>query len=95
MATETTAPSRMLRRTEAADYVQDRWGYPLSPRTLAKLACLGGGPKFRRASRFPLYEVKDLDQWIRGKLTRPVRSTSEYPEDCIARGYERRQLGAK
>ena len=80
MATETTAPSRMLRRTEAADYVQGRWGYPLSPRTLAKLACVGGGPTFRRASRFPLYEVKDLDAWVRSKLTRPVRSTPEYPE---------------
>jgi hypothetical protein len=80
MSVESTAPRRMLRRTEAADYVQERWGYPLSPRTLAKLACVGGGPTFRRASRFPLYEVKDLDEWVRAKLTRPVRSTSEYPE---------------
>jgi hypothetical protein len=80
MSNETTAPRRMLRRTEAADYVQERWGYPLSPRTLAKLACVGGGPTFRRASRFPLCEIKDLDSWVRAKLTRPVRSTSEYPE---------------
>jgi hypothetical protein len=72
-------PQRLLRRTEAAEYVQERWGYPLAPRTLAKLACIGGGPTFRRASRFPLYEVKDLDAWVRAKLTRPVRSTSEYP----------------
>jgi len=74
------APRRMLRRSEAARYVENRWGYPLSPRTLAKLACVGGGPTFRRATRFPLYEVKDLDAWVRAKLTRPVRSTSEYPE---------------
>jgi hypothetical protein len=80
MPTETTTPRRMLRRTEAADYVQERWGYPLSPRTLAKLACIGGGPTFRRASRFPLYDKGDLDAWIRAKLTRPVRSTTEYPE---------------
>jgi hypothetical protein len=73
-------PTRLLRRAEASEYVQERWGYPLSPRTLAKLACVGGGPTFRRASRFPLYEVKDLDAWVRSKLTRPVRSTSEYPE---------------
>lgn len=76
-------PRRMLRRAEAADYVRERWGYPLSPRTLAKLACIGGGPTFRRASRFPLYEVKDLDEWVRAKLTRPVRSTSEYPEATL------------
>jgi hypothetical protein len=71
---------RMLRRAEAAEYVRDRWGYPLAARTLAKMAVTGGGPTFRRASRFPLYEVKDLDEWVRAKLTRPVRSTSEYPE---------------
>jgi hypothetical protein len=71
---------RLLRRAEAAHYIQERWGYPSSPRTLAKLACVGGGPTFRRASRFPLYEVRHLDEWVRAKLTRPVRSTSEYPK---------------
>ena len=70
----------MLRRAEAAEYVQERWGYPLAPRTLAKLACIGGGPTFRRASRFPLNDKGDLDAWARAKLTRPVRSTSEYGE---------------
>ena len=72
-------PQRLLRRTEAAEYVRERWGYPLAPRTLAKLACIGGGPTFRRASRFPLYDKEDLDAWERAKLTRPVRSTSGYP----------------
>jgi hypothetical protein len=28
-------PTRLLRRAEASEYVQERWGYPLSPRTLA------------------------------------------------------------
>jgi hypothetical protein len=68
---------RMLRRIEAAAYVEERWGYPLAPRTLAKLACIGGGPRFRRASRFPLYDKEDLDAWVRAKLTRPLRSTSD------------------
>jgi len=71
---------RMLRRAEAAEYVRESWGYPLAARTLAKLACIGGGPPFRRATRFPLYEVRHLDEWVRAKLTRTVRSTSEYPE---------------
>jgi hypothetical protein len=69
---------RMLRRAEAAEYVRESWGYPLAARTLAKLACIGGGPTFRRASRFPLYDKEDLDAWVRAKLTRPIRSTSEY-----------------
>ena len=80
MVETSPAPRRMLRRAEAAEYVRERWGYPLAPRTLAKLACVGSGPTFRRATRFPLYEVRDLDEWVRAKLTRPVRSTSEYPE---------------
>lgn len=69
--------SRLLRRSEAAKYVQNRWGYPLSPKTLAKLAVVGGGPKFRKASRFPLYGAAWLDEWVRSKLSLPVSSTSE------------------
>jgi hypothetical protein len=69
--------TRLLRRSEAANYVQERWGYPLSPKTLAKLAVVGGGPKFRKASRFPLYEVVWLDEWVRSKLSLPVSSTSD------------------
>jgi hypothetical protein len=76
--TDISLPARrLLRRSEAANYVQNRWGYPLSPKTLAKLAVVGGGPKFRKASRFPLYEVVWLDEWVRSKLSLPVSSTSE------------------
>ena len=31
---------RLLRRVEAAKYVTDTYGFPCSPRTLAKLACV-------------------------------------------------------
>jgi len=72
-------PRRLLRRVEAAAYVQDYWGYPLSAKTLAKYAVVGGGPKFRKASRFPLYEAAWLDEWVRSKLSLPVSSTSELP----------------
>jgi hypothetical protein len=80
MEQATLVPRRLLRRAEAAFYVTENWGYPLSPKTLAKLAVVGGGPKFRKASRFPLYEVVDLDDWVRSKLTRPVTSTSALSE---------------
>jgi hypothetical protein len=76
MPKNTLVPRRLLRRAEAARYVTESWGYPLSPKTLAKLAVVGGGPKFRKASRFPLYETADLDDWVRSKLSRPVTSTS-------------------
>jgi len=70
---------RLLRRFEAANYVQNYWGYPLSAKTLAKYAVIGGGPKFRKASRFPLYEAAWLDEWVQSKLSLPVSSTSELP----------------
>jgi hypothetical protein len=68
---------RLLRRAEAAKYLEDELGYPMKPKTLAKLAVEGGGPKFRKAGRFPLYEPAELDEWVALKLSRPVSSTSE------------------
>lgn len=67
----------MLRRSDAARHVTDTWGIPLSPKTLAKLAVVGGGPKFRKAGRVPLYDPTNLDEWARSKLSRLVASTSE------------------
>jgi hypothetical protein len=69
-------PSRLLRRAEAAEYVNGKWGYPCSPKTLAKYAVIGGGPCFRKAGRFPLYHPDDLDRWVGGKLSDVVTSTS-------------------
>jgi hypothetical protein len=71
------SPLRLLRRGEAANHIQGEWGYPCSPRTLAKYAVVGGGPPFRKAGRFPLYHPDDLDGWVRGKLSDLVTSTSE------------------
>jgi hypothetical protein len=71
------APRRMLRRTDAAKYIEEKWGARYSPKTLAKLAVVGGGPKFRKAGRIPLYEQPHLDDWVRAKLSSLVSSTSE------------------
>jgi hypothetical protein len=68
---------RRVRRKEAARYLTDAWGIPMSPKTLAKLAVIGGGPLFRKAGRFPLYEILELDRFARGKLSPLVGSTSE------------------
>ena len=46
---------RLLRRSEAAKYITQTYSIPCSPKTLAKLACIGGGPPFRLAGRFPLW----------------------------------------
>ena len=68
---------RLLRRLRAAEYITDTYGIPCSPKTLAKLACIGGGPAFRLAGRFPLYPVSSLDAWAQSKIGPLVRSTSE------------------
>jgi hypothetical protein len=69
---------RLLRRTEAAKYVTATYGFPCSPKTLAKLACVSSeGPPFRMAGRTPLYPVTPLDAWAQSKIGPLVRSTSE------------------
>jgi hypothetical protein len=68
---------KYLRRREAALYLRER-GIPRTEKTLAKLACIGGGPAFRLFGRIPLYTQVDLDAYVASKLGHSVRSTSEY-----------------
>lgn len=65
-----------LRRDKAAAYLQQRYG-AYTVETLAKLACVGGGPRFRRMGRFPVYTQRDLDDWAIARMSPPVTSTSE------------------
>jgi hypothetical protein len=66
-----------LRRSEASEYLARVHGIVLVPNTLAKLACIGGGPPFQKAGRWPLYPTTELDRWANARLGRLVRSTSE------------------
>jgi hypothetical protein len=75
---EAVKRDRLLRRTEAARYVTATYGFPCSPKTLAKIACTSSeGPPFRMAGRTPLYPVTTLDAWAQSKIGPLVRSTSE------------------
>jgi len=65
-----------LRRHQAAEYLQERYG-AYTTETLAKLACVGGGPKFRKLGRFPVYTPADLDAWAVSRMSPPVSSTAE------------------
>jgi hypothetical protein len=67
---------RYMRRTDAARYISERY-FPCVGATLAKLACTGSGPAFRKAGKFPLYTRDDLDAWAKQRLSKLVRSTSE------------------
>ena len=68
---------RRYRRSEASNYLKEVWGLSYGPRTLAKLACVGGGPPMEYASRFPLYPEDGLDEWAAAKISPRVNSTSE------------------
>jgi hypothetical protein len=79
------APERgrhFLRRADAAIYVTDRYGFPCSRQWLAKLAVVGGGPVFRKAGRYPIYQPDDLDRWAQARIGPAQHSTS----DAVASG---------
>ena len=65
-----------LRRREAALYLQERYG-AYTAETLAKLASVGGGPRFVKLGAFQLYRPADLDAWATSRMSRTVSSTSE------------------
>lgn len=67
---------RGMRRSEAANYLQERIG-AYTAETLAKLAVTGGGPRFVKVGPYPLYKASDLEAWIASRTTKAVSSTSE------------------
>ena len=74
-------PAQFLRRKQAGDYLKQTYGFG-SEKTLAKLACVGGGPFYHRAfgGKAVLYTRADLDAWALAKIGRPQQSTSDAPE---------------
>jgi hypothetical protein len=68
---------RPLRRTEAVIHLFEKHGIRRTVGTLAKLAVVGGGPRFRVAGRTPLYSTDDLDTWAESIISPLVSSTSE------------------
>ena len=70
-----------LRRKAAAEYIHDVHGQSVAAKTLARLASQGGGPAFRKAGKYPLYECDDLDAWAMARLSPKVfRSSDQVPE---------------
>jgi hypothetical protein len=65
------------RRQSAAEYLRTKHGIEVAVQTLAKLACIGGGPRFAKFGRFPMYAPADLDAWAKERMTPPLRSTSD------------------
>jgi hypothetical protein len=67
---------RYLRRNDASEFLREKYGFG-GGSTLAKLACVGGGPIFHKAGRSVLYTIDDLDAWAQAKIGAPQRSTSD------------------
>jgi hypothetical protein len=67
---------QFLRRKQAGEYLKKTYGFG-SERTLAKLACIGGGPEFRKAGAAVLYEIPVLDNWAQSKISGAQGSTSD------------------
>jgi hypothetical protein len=67
---------RRLDRKEAAQFLTAR-GFRTAPATLAKLACVGGGPAFESFGRRPLYREAELLAWAQARSTGLRRSTSD------------------
>jgi len=65
-----------LRRKAAGEYLKSKFGFG-SEKTLAKLACLGGGPPFHKAGPAALYEAAELDAWALAKIGPAQASTSD------------------
>jgi hypothetical protein len=74
---ETLAAPSFLRRVDAAQYLQNQFGLRCAKQTLAKLAVIGGGPRYHLGGRTPLYAPADLDRWAKSKISGPRLSTSQ------------------
>lgn len=66
---------RYLTRPQAADYLTDH-GFPCRPKTLAKHACQGGGPRYIKYGLRTLYRPEDLLTWAASQ-SRVQSSTSD------------------
>ena len=66
-----------LSRDEASEYLLETFGVKVAPATLATLAHRGGGPRFQKFGRQPLYPRTELDTWAQAKLGGVVGNTTE------------------
>ena len=82
---EIIMPARLpLRRVEAAAYIRNTYGMPCSPRWLAKLAVVGGGPPFHKAGPTPLYPQEGLDAWAAERLGGAHTTTNDHQKAKLA-----------
>lgn len=67
---------RRLTRNQAAEFLAAR-GYVVAVATLSKYAVVGGGPRYCKFGRKPLYAPSDLLAWVDAKTTAPQQHSSD------------------
>ena len=72
----TSNDERLLNRQEAAAFLGER-GYRVAVASLNKWASIGGGPRFRKFGRRPLYAPSDLIAWAKARTSPSVSSVTE------------------
>lgn len=69
-------PPRVPRR-DAVRYLKLKHGIEIAFSTLATLATRGGGPRYQKAGRIPLYPLSELDRWAEQRLGELIGSSAE------------------
>ena len=70
--------SLLHRRSEASQYLKNKWGVNYAARTLAKYACLSSdGPEMHYVGRIPYYSEQGLDEFALKRIGPACRSTSD------------------
>src|SRR6476646_5474797 len=74
---EALSPDSRLRRGEAADALTQA-GFPITPGTLANLACQGGGPPFGKWGKIPIYTWGITLAWAKARATPMLANTAAH-----------------
>jgi len=69
-------PNQLLRRDALAEDLRSL-GYPITAKTLATMACRGGGPPYELFGKIPLYRRGAGRAWAQARLTPPNASGDE------------------
>lgn len=70
---------KYIPRSDVPEYLIEKFGAPaaVSKATLAKMATVGGGPRFSKFGRKVAYRPEDLDDWALSRLSPARSNTSE------------------
>jgi hypothetical protein len=62
-------PPRLLTRKRSADYLREKHGIKITPKTLKNRASAGLEPRPKYIGRTPYHEPPDLDRYVEGALS--------------------------